>query len=192
MNASGPTEIVKKHGKASILTAANMFAHVASLKDLMKGAEVLLDEGSYFITESHYLLDIQNRLQFDSIYHEHLKSYSLKDLVFLFDCYDFTLVDAERIPNYGGSIRGYAQKGKKGSQTKRLKELLLKEQEANLYDNSTWEKFKLVTWPMLGPTHVFVVTITSIRSFQVFDTVEALTRGGPSKSTYMMVYAMFE
>ena len=38
----------------------------------------------------------------------------------------------------------------------------------------------------------FVVTITSIRSFQVFDTVEALTRGGPSKSTYMMVYAMFE
>ncbi len=58
--------------------------------------------------------------------------------------------------------------------------------------NSTWEKFKLVTWPMLGPTHVFVVTITSIRSFQVFDTVEALTRGGPSKSTYMMVYAMFE
>ena len=45
---------------------------------------------------------------------------------------------------------------------------------------------------MLGPTHVFVVTITSIRSFQVFDTVEALTRGGPSKSTYMMVYAMYE
>lgn len=58
--------------------------------------------------------------------------------------------------------------------------------------NSAWERFKLVTWPMLGPTHVFVVTITSIRSFQVFDTVEALTRGGPSKSTYMMVYAMFE
>ena len=57
---------------------------------------------------------------------------------------------------------------------------------------SSWERFKLVTWPMLGPTHVFVVTITSIRSFQVFDTVEALTRGGPSKSTFVMVYAMFE
>jgi len=57
---------------------------------------------------------------------------------------------------------------------------------------STWDRFWLVTWPMLGPTHVFVLTITSIRSFQVFDTVEALTRGGPSKSTYMMVYAMYE
>lgn len=58
--------------------------------------------------------------------------------------------------------------------------------------DSAWQRFRLVTWPMLGPTHVFVVTITSIRSFQVFDTVEALTRGGPSKSTYMMVYAIFE
>ena len=133
--------IVKEHGKASILTAANMFAHVASLGDLMRGAEVLLEEGSYFVTESHYLLDIQDTLQFDSIYHEHLKSYSLKDLIFLFDCYDFTLVDAERIPNYGGSIRGYAQKGKNGVQSKRLQELILKEQEANLYSMDTWADF---------------------------------------------------
>ncbi len=58
--------------------------------------------------------------------------------------------------------------------------------------DSAWERFKLVTWPMLGPTNVFVITISSIRSFQVFDTVEALTGGGPSKSTYVMVYAMFE
>jgi 23S rRNA U2552 (ribose-2'-O)-methylase RlmE/FtsJ len=135
-------KIVKEHGNAAILTAANMFAHVASLGNLMRGAEVLLDEGSFFVTESHYLLDIQDTLQFDSIYHEHLKSYSLKDLVFLFHCYDFKLVDAERIPNYGGSIRGYAQKGKKGIQSKRLKDLLLKEQEANLYNMDTWETFK--------------------------------------------------
>jgi multiple sugar transport system permease protein len=58
--------------------------------------------------------------------------------------------------------------------------------------DSAWERFKLVTWPMLGPTNVFVITISSIRSFQVFDTVEALTRGGPAKSTYVMIYAMFE
>jgi len=49
-----------------------------------------------------------------------------------------------------------------------------------------------VTWPMLGPTTVFVVTITTIRSFQVFDTVEALTLGGPSKTTYVMMYAIYE
>ncbi|WP_201746303.1 sugar ABC transporter permease [Veronia nyctiphanis] len=45
---------------------------------------------------------------------------------------------------------------------------------------------------MLGPTTVFVVTITIIRSFQVFDSVEALTQGGPVKSTYVMMYAVYE
>jgi len=55
-----------------------------------------------------------------------------------------------------------------------------------------WDKFRLVTWPMLGPTTIFVVTITSINSFKVFDTVEALTWGGPAKSTYVMMYAIFE
>jgi multiple sugar transport system permease protein len=58
--------------------------------------------------------------------------------------------------------------------------------------NSSWGRFWLVTWPMLGPTTVFVVTISLIRSFQVFDTVEALTHGGPVKSTYVMMYAIFE
>ena len=57
---------------------------------------------------------------------------------------------------------------------------------------TAWDRFRLVTWPMLGPTTVFVFTISSIRSFQVFDTVEALTMGGPSKSTYVMMYALFE
>lgn len=55
-----------------------------------------------------------------------------------------------------------------------------------------WDRFRLVTWPMLGPTTVFVTTITTIRSFQVFDTVEALTEGGPNHSTYVMMYALFE
>ena len=57
---------------------------------------------------------------------------------------------------------------------------------------SGWHRFHLVTWPLLGPTTVFVVTITTIRSFQVFDTVEAITRGGPAKSTYVMMYAIYE
>ncbi len=57
---------------------------------------------------------------------------------------------------------------------------------------SAFDRFRLVTWPMLGPTTVFVVTITTIRSFQVFDTVEALTEGGPVRSTYVMMYAIFE
>lgn len=59
---------------------------------------------------------------------------------------------------------------------------------------SAWQRFRLVTWPMLGPTTVFVVTITCIRSFQVFDTIEAFypQGGGPSKSAYVMMFAIYE
>ncbi|MBA85536.1 carbohydrate ABC transporter permease [Thalassobius sp. S69A] len=59
---------------------------------------------------------------------------------------------------------------------------------------SAWDRFRLVTWPALGPTTVFVVTITCIRAFQVFDTIEAFwpQGGGPNKSTYVMMFAIFE
>lgn len=59
---------------------------------------------------------------------------------------------------------------------------------------SAWERFRLVTWPALGPTMVFVVTISCIRAFQVFDTIEAFwpQGGGPNKSTYVMMFAIFE
>jgi multiple sugar transport system permease protein len=41
---------------------------------------------------------------------------------------------------------------------------------------SAWERFRCVTWPMLGPATLFVTVVSGIRSFQVFDTVEVLTK----------------
>lgn len=58
--------------------------------------------------------------------------------------------------------------------------------------DGAWERFRRVTWPMLGPALVFVVAITVIRSFQVFDTVAVLTEGGPSKSTEVLLYTMVQ
>ena len=56
---------------------------------------------------------------------------------------------------------------------------------------SGWERFRCVTWPMLGPATLFVTVVSGIRSFQVFDTVEVLTKGGPSKSTEVLLYTMY-
>lgn len=58
--------------------------------------------------------------------------------------------------------------------------------------DGAWERFRRVTWPMLGPALVFVVTITAIRSFQVFDTVAVLTEGGPNKATTVLLYQMYQ
>jgi multiple sugar transport system permease protein len=55
-----------------------------------------------------------------------------------------------------------------------------------------FERFSRVTWPMLGPSLVFVVTVTAIRSFQVFDTIAVLTEGGPNKATSVLLYQMYQ
>lgn len=56
---------------------------------------------------------------------------------------------------------------------------------------SAWERFRLVTWPLLGPTTLFVVTITMIRSLRTFDSVAVLTQGGPNRSSEILLYTMY-
>jgi len=55
-----------------------------------------------------------------------------------------------------------------------------------------WTRFLTVTLPMLGPALSFVLIISAIRSFQVFDTVAVLTEGGPNKATEVLLYTMYQ
>ncbi len=57
--------------------------------------------------------------------------------------------------------------------------------------NNGWDRFRTVTWPMLGPVSLFVIVITAIRSFQVFDTVQVMTKGGPNRATEVLLYTMY-
>ena len=98
--------IKKKFYKAEVITGTNIFAHINKLDSLMKGVKNLLDPNKgVFVTESHYAVNILDEMQFDSIYHEHLRFYLLKPLIFLLNKYGFKVIDASRIPNYAGSIR---------------------------------------------------------------------------------------
>lgn len=58
--------------------------------------------------------------------------------------------------------------------------------------DSAFERFRRVTWPMLGPALLFVVTITAIRAFQIFDTVQVLTEGGPNKATNVLLFQIYQ
>lgn len=54
-----------------------------------------------------------------------------------------------------------------------------------------FDRFRRITWPLLGPTTLFVVTVCAIRSLQVFDTVQALTQGGPNKATEVLLHTIY-
>ncbi|MCL2029172.1 MAG: sugar ABC transporter permease [Deltaproteobacteria bacterium] len=53
-------------------------------------------------------------------------------------------------------------------------------------------RFLHITWPLLGPTSLFVFIITIIKSFQVFDIIKVLTRGGPEKHSEILLYTMYQ
>lgn len=53
------------------------------------------------------------------------------------------------------------------------------------------DKFFRVTWPMLGPTSMFVAVTSSITAFKLFDTVAILTQGGPNRSSEVFLYLTF-
>lgn len=54
------------------------------------------------------------------------------------------------------------------------------------------DRFRLVTWPLLGPTTLFVVTIAMIRAVRVFDTVAVLTQGGPNRASEVLLHTMYQ
>ncbi len=57
---------------------------------------------------------------------------------------------------------------------------------------SAFDRFRLVTWPMLGPTTLFVTTISIINSVKVFETVQTLTQGGPNHASEVLLFSIYQ
>lgn len=95
-------------GPAAVVTATNVFAHIEDIHEIVEGLLLLLDARGVFVSESHYLLSLVETLQYDTIYHEHLRYYSLTSLRYLLGMHGLEVVHGRRIPTHGGSIRVYA------------------------------------------------------------------------------------
>ncbi|HEX4132851.1 MAG TPA: class I SAM-dependent methyltransferase [Pirellulales bacterium] len=98
----------KEQGPARVVTATNVFAHIEHIHEVLDSIITLLDDRGVFISESHYLISLLETLQYDTIYHEHLRYYSLTSLKYLFEMHGLEVFHARRIPTHGGSIRVYA------------------------------------------------------------------------------------
>ena len=103
-------EILTNYGDASIISANNVFAHSDNLKEIIQGVKELLCSDGLFIFEVSYLVDVFEKSLFDTIYHEHLAYHSVLPLINFFKKNEMELIDVQRIPTHGGSIRGIVQK----------------------------------------------------------------------------------
>jgi SAM-dependent methyltransferase len=95
---------------ADVIHANNVVAHVADLHGVVAGMAILLKEDGVAVVENHYVKDMIDHTEFDAIYHEHLCYYSTTSFRNLFAQHGLTLVDVERLPIHGGSLRVYFQR----------------------------------------------------------------------------------
>jgi C-methyltransferase C-terminal domain/Methyltransferase domain/Putative zinc binding domain len=107
-NRSAAAAVTAQRGKARLVTAANVFAHIENVHEVVDCILDLLSDDGIFINESHYLASLLETVQYDTIYHEHLRYYSLTSLTYLLDMHGLEVIHARRIPTHGGSIRVHA------------------------------------------------------------------------------------
>jgi len=124
--------ILAERGRAKVITATNVFAHIDGVNEIVKCILELLDEEGVFITECHYLGSLIETLQYDTIYHEHLMYYSLHSLKYLLEQHGLEIFHAKKIPTHGGSIRAYVSKKGNFETRPTVSEILNLEKEANL------------------------------------------------------------
>ncbi len=133
-------KIVKRYGRAKIVTTTNVFAHTNELYEFIKGTKNILRKDGIFIIENHYLLEVIKKNQFDTFYHEHLRTYSLKSLIKLMKYYNLHLVDAYTTSRYGGNIQAHFSHTERKFNT-RIKKILSLEKKY-LSDKKNYIKFK--------------------------------------------------
>src|SRR5882672_7295826 len=101
-------EVKRDHGPARVVTCANCFAHIEDVHAIVDGIVEMLSPDGVFVSESHYLIGLLDTLQYDTIYHEHLRYYSVASLKHLLEMHGLEVFHARPIPSHGGSIRVYA------------------------------------------------------------------------------------
>jgi len=131
-----------RYGAANIVTAANVFAHIGNVHGVVEGIVDLLAPEGVFVSESHYLQDLIETLQYDTIYHEHLRYYSLGSLSALLDRHGLEPFHVKRIPTHGGSIRVYATRKGVRPVEDSVRERLADERRAGLEDGSALTSFR--------------------------------------------------
>jgi len=134
--------VVKEYGPATIITANNLYANVDDLVTLTEAIRDLLTPDGVFIFESFYLADWMLNMVFDFTYHEHLSYFSVKPLKGFFGRLGMELIDVQRVPTKGGSIRCTVQRaGGRRPISAAVAELIALEKNLGLQQAATFSAF---------------------------------------------------
>jgi len=132
--------IVAEHGQADVIIANNVMAHVPDLNDFVGGFATLLAEDGLVTIENPYVRDLIDRVEFDTIYHEHYCYFSCLAVDALMERHDLHLNDVEYFPSlHGGTLRWYV--GRQPNRTERCHDLIEAELAAGMTGVAYYAQF---------------------------------------------------
>ncbi|HEY3941618.1 MAG TPA: class I SAM-dependent methyltransferase [Acidimicrobiales bacterium] len=130
---TGPA-IARRHGRADLVVANNVLAHVPDLRGFVAGLRALVKDTGLVTLEFPHLLRLIERRQYDTIYHEHYSYLSLLTSSRALLTAGLQVVDVDEIETHGGSLRVHARPSEgAGEPSARVKEVLEEEDAAGLH-----------------------------------------------------------
>ena len=142
-NKSVVTRILKKYGKAKIITGTNVFAHVNDLKIFLKNIKKLIDKKKgVFVIEVPYFLNLVKNLEYDTIYHEHLSYITIIPLIKFLKKFNLEIIDIQEKDIHGGSIRIFISEKGNYKKKKSVNKICKTEIKARLNSKKVLLNFK--------------------------------------------------
>jgi SAM-dependent methyltransferase len=135
-NAQSVVQALGEIGKVSLVTATNVFAHIPDPLQILADISEILEEDGLFVSENHYLPDLVDQLQIDTIYHEHLRYYTVVSIESLLNRGGFDLINVQKIGSHGGSVRIWAARKGIVEINASVAEFKEKEMQAGISDGS--------------------------------------------------------
>lgn len=127
-------DLVDKGRQADLIAANNVLAHVPDINDFVKGFSILLKPEGVATFEFPHLLNLVDKNQFDTIYHEHYSYLSMIAVRTIFEENGLMIFDVEEISTHGGSLRVFAQCTETGQHTisDNVKEIITIEEKSGV------------------------------------------------------------
>jgi len=133
------TIVANRSRRADLVVANNVLAHVADLHGFVGALATLVGDTGLISVEVPHVCELIDRVEFDTIYHEHLCYFSLTALVRLFAEHALTVVDVEPLLVHGGSLRVLARAG--GSPSPAVAALLEREEKWGVEHGPRYQEF---------------------------------------------------
>ena len=135
--------IIKKYGRADLICANNVFAHVPDINDFVKALKLVLSKNGVITIEFPHLLNLIKNTLFDTIYHEHFSYLSLTTTKKIISKYGLKIFNIEQIKTHGGSLRVFLCHDNSSRKVyKKVNQFLLKEKKFGLFKISTYQNFQ--------------------------------------------------